>query len=381
MILLPRMILFALLGRCCGCHIQLDILPKTIRLESSRHVTLRCSRILARTETVYSIMLKKGEATVVVLLPERIKDLTEGKYNITGSVTTISSSAVFLQLFLDKVTCLDRGNYSCIMAVNTLGIATTMEPVSSRLEIKGEPRGMFLILTPDTPAYTDGEVVNITCYVLLNSHQAFWSWSAPNENEHTELNNCTYNESECIYMCISSVLYTVTMQGSGSRITCQTGGFVKHITLNLSNPHGVNGVPMNKTTNVPLTDMTLASSGNTTPPERGGIGMMVLYVLVLAFAVALVFTLLYLFLSDRKCKCHNHPSKNSHFSKGGERARTDRTRPRVMVIQPRNRTRPLPNQHRGYDETGCHETAYLHPQHSADSSVSQNIEPVYDEID
>lgn len=123
-----------------GCHIQLDILPKTIRLENSRHVTLRCSLdlILARTEKVYSIMFKKGEAPVVVLLQDRIEELTERKYNITGSVTTISSSAVFLQLFLDKVTCLDRGNYSCSMAVKRLGKAATMGPVISRLEIKGQ---------------------------------------------------------------------------------------------------------------------------------------------------------------------------------------------------------------------------------------------------
>ncbi|XP_046554009.1 uncharacterized protein LOC124263421 [Haliotis rubra] len=140
MLLSSRVMLCALMAQWGGCCIQLDIHPKTIHLDSSRHVTIRCSLDLtrSRTQKVYSIMLKKGGSTVAVLFQDRIHhNMTNRHYDVTGSVTTNSSSVAFFQIVLDNVTCLDRGDYSCIMAVKRLGKATSMEPVTSRLEIQG----------------------------------------------------------------------------------------------------------------------------------------------------------------------------------------------------------------------------------------------------
>ncbi|XP_046554003.1 uncharacterized protein LOC124263417 isoform X2 [Haliotis rubra] len=279
MLLSSRVMFCALMAQWGGCYIQLHIHPKTIHLDSSRHhVTIRCSLDLtrSRTQKVYSIMLKKGGSTVAVLFQDKIlHNMTNRHYDVTGSVTTTSSSVAFFQIVLDNVTCLDRGDYSCIMAVKRLGKATSMEPVTSRLEIQG-------------PSATTAS-------------------TAP---------------------------------------------------------------PTHTTT----------SSRDTSPPERDGRRVLTTYVLVSAFAVVLIVTLICLLFSDPKCKCHPRTLKNSNVPRDTFRSERHRRRRRVMIVQSGNLTCPPPGLDRASDETGYRE-GYLQPQDTADNSVSESNEHVYEEIE
>ncbi|XP_067669826.1 uncharacterized protein [Haliotis asinina] len=381
MLLSSRVVLCALMTQWGGCYIQLDIHPKTVHLDSSRRVTIRCSLNLtgSSTEKVYSIMLKRGQDTIAVLFQDIIRNMTNRLYNVTGSLTTKSSSVAFFQILLDNVKCLDKGNYSCIMAVKRLDKATSMGPVTSPLEIQGISSDISVSLTPDTSAYTEGEVVNVTCYRLWTSKTATWSWTLDG-HEYTELNNCTYRESQCIYMCISSKQYTVTMEDSGPQVRCRSGGLVKIIRLNLSttsiatSPEA--GLSVTTTTTAPPTHIT-ASSGDTTP-------------------------------TDPKCKCHHRTLKNSMATSDTLPSERHRRRRRVIIVQSRNVSGHHPGRDRASDETGYRDGCLhpqdgclhpqdgylhpqdgclhpqdgcLHPQDTADSSVSESNEHVYEEID
>lgn len=105
----------------------------------------------------------------------------------------------------------------------------------------GDPSGISLTVTPGRPAYTEGEVVNITCSVLKNYEEADWSWSLPNQNNHNVSNNCRYDESECLHMCSSSIEYTVTRKDAGGPIKCRNGELKNEIKLNLSHSPNLKG--------------------------------------------------------------------------------------------------------------------------------------------
>ncbi|XP_071085666.1 uncharacterized protein [Haliotis cracherodii] len=395
-----RTILYVVLAEWgfAGCQIILDIKPKIIRPGSSRPVTIRChlDMVLSRTDTVYSIMLKKGGSSVAILFQDGSIEMTESKFTANGSVATESFSTAFLQLSLDDVTCMDKGEYSCSMAVRHVYNSMELGPVTSRLEVKGDPSGISLTVTPDRPAYTEGEVVNITCSVLKNYEEADWSWFLPNQNNHNVSNNCTYDESECLHMCSSSIEYTVTRKDAGGPIKCLNGELKNEIKLNLSHspnlkdlvslqhihPNVSTSFPdssKEQTTNVTVTNKSIVSSA-ITHPDSGGIGLMVLYVLVSAFAVILVFTLLHLFLSDRKCKCQHSTSNNCSESHHTESHRIKRAGSKVIIIHARNMPSVPPHK-----DIGDHEAAYLHPEDPTDCSMLQNqglhTEPIYEEIE
>ncbi|XP_046554004.1 uncharacterized protein LOC124263417 isoform X3 [Haliotis rubra] len=125
---------------------------------------------------------------------------------------------------------------------------------------------------------------------------------------------------------------------------------------------------------------TTTSSRDTSPPERDGRRVLTTYVLVSAFAVVLIVTLICLLFSDPKCKCHPRTLKNSNVPRDTFRSERHRRRRRVMIVQSGNLTCPPPGLDRASDETGYRE-GYLQPQDTADNSVSESNEHVYEEIE
>ncbi|XP_046545784.1 uncharacterized protein LOC124255883 isoform X1 [Haliotis rubra] len=393
-----RTILYILFAEWSGCQITLDIQPKVIQLGISRHMKVRCSLGVdfSKTDTVYSIMLKKGGVSIAVLFQDGSIEMAEPKYNATGSVSTGPFSTAFLELSLDKVTCSDKGEYSCSMAVRRLYASMEIGPVASRVQVMGGPSPVSLTMTPDRPAYTDGEVVNITCSVLKSAEVAHWTWVLPNRKKHTVSSYCIYNESECAHMCTSSTMYTVSRVDAGGSAECRSGELKNEIQINMSHSPVEDNLPLvrmypNVTTSFPgisneetsevtVTNKELTSSTTITQPDRGGTGLTVLYVLVSAFAVILVFTMLHLFLTDRKCKCHHSSTNSFSDSHLTESHLTKGTGSKVIIIH----TSDISSV-RSHKGMGTHEAAYLHPERPTDSSVLQSetlhAEPVYEEIE
>ncbi|XP_046545785.1 uncharacterized protein LOC124255883 isoform X2 [Haliotis rubra] len=362
-----RTILYILFAEWSGCQITLDIQPKVIQLGISRHMKVRCSLGVdfSKTDTVYSIMLKKGGVSIAVLFQDGSIEMAEPKYNATGSVSTGPFSTAFLELSLDKVTCSDKGEYSCSMAVRRLYASMEIGPVASRVQVMGGPSPVSLTMTPDRPAYTDGEVVNITCSVLKSAEVAHWTWVLPNRKKHTVSSYCIYNESECAHMCTSSTMYTVSRVDAGGSAECRSGELKNEIQINMSHSPVEDNLPLvrmypNVTTSFPgisneetsevtVTNKELTSSTTITQP-------------------------------DRKCKCHHSSTNSFSDSHLTESHLTKGTGSKVIIIH----TSDISSV-RSHKGMGTHEAAYLHPERPTDSSVLQSetlhAEPVYEEIE
>ncbi|XP_067670405.1 uncharacterized protein [Haliotis asinina] len=318
--------------------------------------------------------------------------MAEPKYHATGSLSTGPFSTAFLELSLDKVTCIDKGEYFCSMAIRRLYKSMEIGPAICRLRVRGGPSSVSLSMTPDRQAYTEGEVVNITCSVLKNSDVADWSWVLPNQKKHTVLTYCTYNESECDHLCSSSTVYTVTRKDNGGSVECRSGELKNEIQINLYHSPVEDNLPLEKmypnvttsfsdiskepTTEVTVTNKALTSSPTIPQSDGQGTGLTVLYVLVSVFAVILVFTMLHLFLTDHKCKCQQ--SNNTSVPHLTESHKT--TGSKVLIIHASDISSV-----RSHKDLGIHEAAYLHPERPTDSSELQNeklhTEPVYEEIE
>ncbi|XP_067670398.1 uncharacterized protein [Haliotis asinina] len=359
---LLQTILYILLAGWSGCQISLDIQPKVVQLGISRHVKIRCSLNLdfSKTGTVYSIMLKKGGIPLAVLFQDGSIEMAEPKYNATGSLSTGPFSSAFLELSLDKVTCIDKGEYSCSMAIRRLYKSMEIGPAIHRLQVIGGPSTISLSMTPDRPAYAEGEVVNITCSVLKNSEVADWSWVLPNQKKHTVLSSCVYNETQCDHFCSSSTVYTVTRKDNGGIVECHTGEMKNEIQINLYHSPVEDNLPLEKmypnvTTSFPgiskepTTEVTVTNKALTSPPT--------------------------ITQSDHKCKCQQ--SNNISVPHLTESHKT--TGSKVLIIHASDISSV-----RSHKNVGIHEAAYLHPERPTDSSELQNetlhTEPVYEEI-
>ncbi|XP_071085097.1 uncharacterized protein [Haliotis cracherodii] len=226
-------LLCSLLSSVTYCAIELTVTPEAITLGNDAKLVIRCSLNLrlSKTDQVYSVMMKRRNTALVVIFTDSTTNVYDETLKNATVNSSLSTSDAYVQLTFPTVTCNDRGNYSCSMAVRQNHRSLKLGPVEEYLKITGESCRFIDTFIYPMSAYKIGDMVRITCFMLVQYATSDWHWYlANNETVYkSEEGGCQF-VAEGVMNCSSLLEYEVYMS---STVTCQLGNAYRTVTIDV----------------------------------------------------------------------------------------------------------------------------------------------------
>ncbi|XP_067669071.1 uncharacterized protein [Haliotis asinina] len=214
------------------CAIELSLVPKFIKLGNDAKLIIRCklNLVLSKIDPVYSIMMRRRGRLLLVTFAnssDNVYDKSLKEATVSSSLTTPEA---YVQLTLPTVTCDDRGDYSCSMAVRQNHRSMELGPVKEYLKMTGEScRFIDTFIYPEKP-YKTGDLVRITCFILVEYASSDWHWSVGHNTTFYKSEEGCEAVAEGVMNCSSLLEYTVYRS---SAFTCQLGNVSQTVMIDV----------------------------------------------------------------------------------------------------------------------------------------------------